>query len=57
MESFLNKVKLRTKLKIKLKLLKKDSNTVFSCKNCKMFKSNYFEEHPWATASEACNFI
>ena len=46
MESFLNKVKLRTKLKIKLKLLKKDSNTVFSCENCKMFKSNYFEEHP-----------
>ena len=46
MESFLNKVKLRTKLKIKLKLLKKDSNTVFSCENCKMFKSNYFEEYP-----------
>ena len=32
-------------------LFKKGSNTVFSCDICRNFKSSYFEEHPWRTAS------
>ena len=33
-------------------LLKKDSNTGFSCEIWDIFKSNYFEEHLWTTAFE-----
>ena len=33
-------------------LLKRDSNTVFPCEYCKIFKKTYFEEHLGTAASE-----
>ena len=35
------------------KFLGFQANTVFSCEYCKIFKSNYFEEHLQTAASEA----
>ena len=33
-------------------LLKKAPTQLFSCEHCKIFKNNYFEEHPRTAASE-----
>ena len=33
-------------------LLKKTPTQVLSCKTCKHFKNNYFEEHLWTSASK-----
>ena len=41
---------------LKASLLKKDSNTVFSCQYCKIFKSNYSEKHLRRTASSFLKF-
>ena len=42
-------IKKKTQLKA---LLKRGSNTVFSCEYCKICKNNYFEEHARTAASE-----